>query len=96
MRRAERLDGLGSIIGKGGVRYRRLLKILIESGGMYCLTWLILLCLVLAGSKTSHVLLSIIGQLTVGAPLPGFRATAIGTLIPDAFLLTGRRAYTRR
>jgi hypothetical protein len=32
---------------------------------MYCLTWLILLCLILTGSKASHVFLSIIGQLTV-------------------------------
>ncbi|KAF8483283.1 hypothetical protein DFH94DRAFT_689783 [Russula ochroleuca] len=64
MRKAEHLDGLSSIIGQGGVRYRRLLKVLIESGGMYCLTWLILLCLILSGSKASHVFLSIIGQLT--------------------------------
>ncbi|KAF8496499.1 hypothetical protein F5888DRAFT_391838 [Russula emetica] len=65
MRRAERLDGLGSLIGQGGTRYRRLLKILIESGGMYCLTWLILLCLILTGSTASHIFLTIIGQLTV-------------------------------
>jgi len=64
MRRAERLDGLGSLIGQGGTRYRRLLKILIESGGMYCLTWLILLCLILTGSTASHIFLTIIGQLT--------------------------------
>jgi len=64
MRRAERLDGLGSIIGQGGTRYRRLLKILIESGGMYCLTWLILLCLVVTRSMATHIFLTIIGQLT--------------------------------
>jgi hypothetical protein len=66
MRRAERLDGLGSLIGQGGTRYRRLLKILIESGGMYCLTWLILLCLVLTRSTASHIFLTVVGQLTVG------------------------------
>lgn len=64
MRRAERLDGLSSLIGQGGTRYRRLLKILIESGGMYCLTWLILLCLILTGSMASHIFLTIVGQLT--------------------------------
>ena len=50
VRRVGRLDGLGSLIGQGGTQYRRLLKILIESGGMYCLTWVILLCLVLTRS----------------------------------------------
>lgn len=65
MRRAERLDGIGSLIGQGGTRYRRLLKILIESGGMYCLTWLILLCLVVTRSMATHIFLTIIGQLTV-------------------------------
>lgn len=70
MKRAERFDGLAgfagsSIIGKGGVRYRRLLKVLIESGGMYCLTWLILLCLNATRSSASHIFFSIIGQLTV-------------------------------
>jgi len=87
MRRAERLDGLGSLIGQGGTRYRRLLKILIESGGMYCLTWLILLCLILTGSMASHVFLAIIGQLTV-SQLPRVpKPTSIrNPLIPDAFL----------
>jgi hypothetical protein len=47
------------------MRYHRLLKILIESGGMYCLTWLILLCLIVTGSDAAHVFLGIIGQLTV-------------------------------
>lgn len=65
MRRMERLDRINSIISHGAVRYRRLIKIMIESGGMYCLTWLILLCLVLSGSTAIHVFLSIIGQLTV-------------------------------
>jgi hypothetical protein len=92
MRRAERLDGLGSLIGQGGTRYRRLLKILIESGGMYCLTWLILLCLVLTGSMASHIFLTIIGQLTVSQLPNDFRPTFIRSqLIPDAFFfkLTG-------
>ena len=65
MKRAQRPDHLNFTIGHGGARYRRLMKIIIESGGMYCLTWLILLCLVLSGSTAMHVLLSIIGQLTV-------------------------------
>ncbi|KAI9509300.1 hypothetical protein F5148DRAFT_1283086 [Russula earlei] len=64
LRRAERHDRFAPLVGAGGVRYRRLLKILIESGGMYCLTWLILLCLVLKGSTAQHVFFSIIGQLT--------------------------------
>ncbi|KAI0280213.1 hypothetical protein BGY98DRAFT_350386 [Russula aff. rugulosa BPL654] len=64
VRRAERLDRLSSLIGQGGTRYRRLLKMLIESGGMYCLTWLILLCLIITGSMAEHVFLAIIGQLT--------------------------------
>jgi hypothetical protein len=92
VKRAERLDRLGSLIGQGGTRYRRLLKMLIESGGMYCLTWLILLCLIITGSMASHVFLAIIGQLTVsnsgfsGPPSLGSR------LIPDVFfLLTGAR-----
>lgn len=91
VRRAERLDGLGSLIGQGGTRYRRLLKILIESGGMYCLTWLILLCLVLTGSMASHIFLTIIGQLTVSQLPGGFRPSFIRSpLIPDpSFLLTG-------
>ena len=50
---------------------RRLLKILIESGGMYCLTWLILLCLVLTGSMASHIFLTIVGQLTVSQRFSG-------------------------
>jgi hypothetical protein len=79
MRRAERLDGISSLIGQGGARYRRLLKILIESGGMYCLTWLILLCLILTESKAQHIFLSIIGQLTV-SPLPiGLSGPLLGT-----------------
>jgi hypothetical protein len=65
IRKAERGHGRGSLIGHGGVRYHRLLKILIESGGMYCLTWLILLCLIVTGSDAAHVFLGIIGQLTV-------------------------------
>jgi hypothetical protein len=65
MRKAERFDRFGSLTGSGRVRCRRLLKILIESGGMYCLTWLILLCLVLKHSTASHVFFSIVGQLTV-------------------------------
>ncbi|KAH9006544.1 hypothetical protein EDB86DRAFT_3145222 [Lactarius hatsudake] len=48
----------------GTVRLHSLLKILIESGGLYCLTWLLLLCFNLTGSPASHVFLSIIGQLT--------------------------------
>ena len=44
---------------------RHLLEILIESGGLYCVTWLILLCFILTGSPASHVCLSILGQLTV-------------------------------
>jgi len=64
MRKAERGHGRGSLIGHGGMRYHRLLKILIESGGMYCLTWLILLCLIVTGSDAAHVFLGIIGQLT--------------------------------
>jgi hypothetical protein len=93
MRRAERLDGLGSLIGQGGTRYRRLLKILIESGGMYCLTWLILLCLILTGSMASHVFLTIIGQLTVSQLPTVFRPTFIrNPLIPGAFFFTHRGA----
>jgi len=65
MRKAERLDRFSSILGRGGVRYHRLLKILIESGGMYCLTWLVLLCLVVTGSPTERIFMSIISQLTV-------------------------------
>jgi hypothetical protein len=64
MRRAERPDRF-SILGRGGERYHRLLKILIESGGMYCLTWLVLLCLVVTGSPTERIFMSIISQLTV-------------------------------
>ncbi|KAH9042526.1 hypothetical protein EDB85DRAFT_1071704 [Lactarius pseudohatsudake] len=48
----------------GTVRLHRLLNILIESGGLYCLTWLLLLCFNLIGYPASHVFLSIIGQLT--------------------------------
>ncbi|KAH9048417.1 hypothetical protein EDB84DRAFT_1556872 [Lactarius hengduanensis] len=48
----------------GTVQLHRLLKILIESGGLYCLTWLLLLCFNLTGYPASHVFLSIIGQLT--------------------------------
>jgi len=65
MRRAARFDRFGFLTGSGGVRYRRLLKILIESGGLYCLTWLILLCLVLKHSTAQHVFCSILGPLTV-------------------------------
>ncbi|KAI9465744.1 hypothetical protein BJY52DRAFT_1209223 [Lactarius psammicola] len=54
----------GATVGHGAVQLHRLLKILIESGGLYCLTWLLLLCFVLTGSPASHVFLSIIGQLT--------------------------------
>jgi hypothetical protein len=96
MRKAERLDALASVIGRGGVRYRRLLKIVIESGGMYCLTWLILLCLAVTGSTAAHVFLSIIGQLTVRPPLINFLAAYDRSLIPDISLLTGCREYTRR
>ncbi len=39
---------------------------------MYCLTWLILLCLIVTGFKASHIFLTIIGQLTV-SPLLGTR-----------------------
>jgi hypothetical protein len=65
MKRTQRLVHLNFTIGHGGTRYHRLMKIIIESGGMYCLTWLILLCLVLSGSTAMHVFISIIGQLTV-------------------------------
>ena len=68
MRKAERLDRFTSIMGQGGVRYHRLLKILIESGGMYCLTWLIQLCLVVTHSPAERVVISIISQLTVRPP----------------------------
>ncbi|KAI9441267.1 hypothetical protein H4582DRAFT_1365159 [Lactarius indigo] len=51
-------------ITHGTVQLHRLLNILIESGGLYCLTWLLLLCFNLTGSPASHVFLSIIGQLT--------------------------------
>ncbi|KAH9962979.1 hypothetical protein BC827DRAFT_185806 [Russula dissimulans] len=64
MRRAARFDRFGLLTGGGGVRYRRLLKILIESGGLYCLTWLILLCLVLKHSAAEHIFCSIVGLLT--------------------------------
>lgn len=43
----------------------RLIKILIESGGLYSLTWVFLLCLIVTKSPVSHVFLGIIGQLTV-------------------------------
>jgi hypothetical protein len=49
----------------GGAQYYRLLIIIIESGGMYCLTWLLLLSFEFAGSPAVHICLSIIGQLTV-------------------------------
>lgn len=62
VRRAEGPDGLGSLIDQGGTRCHRLLKILIEPGGMYCLTWLILL---LTGSTALHIFITIFGQLTV-------------------------------
>ena len=77
MRKAERLDALASMIGRGGERYRCLLKMVIESGGMYCLTWLILLCLVVTDSTAAHVFLSIIGQLTVRPPLIDFLPMAV-------------------
>ncbi|KAH9965631.1 hypothetical protein BGW80DRAFT_1344183 [Lactifluus volemus] len=48
----------------GGAQYYRLLIIIIESGGMYCLTWLLLLSFEFAGSPAVHICLSIIGQLT--------------------------------
>jgi hypothetical protein len=70
MRRAERLDRFASIMGQGEVRYRRLLKILIESGGLYCLTWLTLLCLVVTKSPAERIFISIISQLTVRPPDP--------------------------
>jgi len=47
-----------------GRQLRHLLEILIESGGLYCLTWLLLLCFILTGSPASHVFLSILSQLT--------------------------------
>ena len=56
------------------MRYRRLLKVLIESGGMYCLTWLVVLCLIATGSSASHIFLSIVGQLTVRYYFPAFPA----------------------
>lgn len=99
VKRAERLDRLGSLIGQGGTRYRRLLKMLIESGGMYCLTWLILLCLIITGSMASHVFLAIIGQLTVSNFLGFSGPPSLGSrLIPDGFFYSpGRgRGYTRR
>ncbi|KAI9465746.1 hypothetical protein BJY52DRAFT_483989 [Lactarius psammicola] len=54
----------GATVGHGTVQLHRLLKILIESGGLYCLTWLLLLCFNVTGYPASHVFLSIIGQLT--------------------------------
>ncbi|KAI0301624.1 hypothetical protein B0F90DRAFT_1817086 [Multifurca ochricompacta] len=60
----KKLEHHGTAASHGTVQYRRLLKILIESGGLYCLTWLLLLCFILSGSPAAHVCLSIIGQLT--------------------------------
>ena len=95
----ERLDRISSIsiVSRGGVRYRRLMKIMIESGGMYCLTWLILLCLVLSGSTAIHVFFSIIGQLTVryvSNSLDHPRGFADPGLF--FFCLIEHRGYTRR
>lgn len=58
-----RLDGVSPF--SIGAQCHRLLKVIIESGGMYCVTWLILLCLVLTNSIFSHIFLSIVAQLTV-------------------------------
>ncbi|KAH9060607.1 hypothetical protein EDB87DRAFT_1683555 [Lactarius vividus] len=59
----QKMEHHGTVI-HGTMQLQRLLKILIESGGLYCLTWLLLLCFNLTGSPASHVFLSIIGQLT--------------------------------
>ncbi|KAI0261622.1 hypothetical protein BC834DRAFT_845475 [Gloeopeniophorella convolvens] len=54
----------GAGVSAGTVRYRRLLAVLIESGGLYCFTWALLLCFTLTGAEASHVCLGIISQLT--------------------------------
>lgn len=60
----QKVEQQGATVTDGTVRLRQLFKILIESGGLYCLTWLLLLCFILTESPASHVFLSIIGQLT--------------------------------
>ena len=78
-------------VGHNTGQLRRLLEILIESGGLYCLTWLLLLCLIATGSPASHVFLSILGQLTVRYSLGSKKMGRLLTL--DFFLWY--REYTR-
>jgi len=87
VRRTDCPECLNSVIGHG-VRYRRLVKIIIESGGMYCLTWLILLCLVLSRSTVMHVFLSIIGQLTGIYPTLIIVLVSLNTT-PDCHVVQG-------
>jgi len=88
-RRAARFERFGFLTGSGGVRYRRMLKILIESGGLYCLTWLILLCLVLKHSAAQHVFCSLVG------PLTGIYPTLIIVLVSLNLTHDRRRSTTR-
>ena len=64
--KVERLGGRSDApVIQGTAQYHRLLLIIIESGGMYCLTVLLFLCFVVTGSPAKHITFSILGQLTV-------------------------------
>ena len=76
------------------VQYRRLLKIIIGSGALYCLAWLLLLGFSASGSPVAHILLSIIGQLTV-RQLFATVVVNVNLLIPVIFT-NRRREYTPR
>lgn len=67
MRKVERLEASPAVPPAAcrTVQYHRLLKIIIEPGALYCLTWLLLLGFVAPRSPVSHILLSIVGQLAV-------------------------------
>ncbi|KAI0250684.1 hypothetical protein BJV78DRAFT_547753 [Lactifluus subvellereus] len=66
MRKVERLEANPNVppAAYRSVQYHRLLKIIIESGALYCITWTLLLGFIASGSPVSHVVLSVVGQLT--------------------------------
>jgi hypothetical protein len=91
VRKVERADGgQGLPVTTENLQYRRLLLIIIESGGMYCLTWLVFLCLAIARSPVKRVFMSVIGQLTVCQLFTTITAN-VNLLTPVIFY----RVYTR-
>lgn len=83
-----------SIVGHVGVRYRRLLKILIESGGMYCLTWLILLCLNVTNSPALMQDGECVGIIALNMEDATLRASTASTCTRWPLQLAGMDGHT--